>query len=153
MQKINTLEQAKHIVNSIELIQKYIDKKSMNCITNLNKCSLLNGITESQFNTIHVIYRQGQVTLTQLARILKVSLPSASTTVDRLIKKGILLREQDSDDRRKVIIKLSPNAFGEFKALHESILKSFKIFLDKIGPKTASQWLNVMEKIQLGLKN
>ena len=148
MSDTSAAEQAKYIVDSITRIKTHIVNTHMQCIADVQENSLLSGLSPPQLHTIHVIHTHGQVALSQLASELNVSPPSASTMVDRLVEKGILIREQDVDDRRRVIISVSQGVAEEFQELQNSILSSFTKIVEKIGPKTATQWCNVLKKIQ-----
>ncbi|MBM4187285.1 MAG: winged helix-turn-helix transcriptional regulator [Gemmatimonadetes bacterium] len=47
-------------------------------------------------------------TLSDLARAMGVALPTMSLLVDRLAKAGMVRRERDDDDRRRVALRLTP---------------------------------------------
>lgn len=143
-----TIEQAQYVFNSITTIREYIINQHMQCIGAVHENSLLNGVSIAQAQVIHAIYTRGQVSVTELARMQNVSPPSASAMVDRLVDKGILIREQHARDRRKVAIRVSPEVSADFKALQESMLKSFVELVEKIGPETAGKWCEVLTKIK-----
>jgi len=69
--------------------------------------ALMLDVTTSQLKAMFVIYLQGPIRIGLLARALKVSLPTMTVTVDRLVKRGILKRESDPVDRRAVYCGLS----------------------------------------------
>ena len=69
--------------------------------------ALMLEVTTSQLKVMFVIYLQGPLRIGLLARALNVSLPTMTVTVDRLVKRGILRRENDPDDRRAVYCHLS----------------------------------------------
>jgi DNA-binding MarR family transcriptional regulator len=69
--------------------------------------ALMLEVTTSQLKAMFVIYLRGPLRIGLLARALGVSLPTMTVTVDRLVKRGILRRENDPDDRRAVYCHLS----------------------------------------------
>ncbi len=69
--------------------------------------ALMLEVTTSQLKAMFVIYLRGPLRIGLLARALDVSLPTMTVTVDRLVKRGILLREGDPEDRRAVYCRLS----------------------------------------------
>ena len=143
-----TIEQAKYVFNSILTIREYFFHQHARCIAALSENSLLSGLSLPQTQMIHAIYNREQVTLTELARMQKVSPPSASTMVDRLVEKGVLIRKQDTRDRRKVSIRVSPGVSADFKKFQASMLSSFIEVVEKIGPETAAKWCEVLTKIK-----
>jgi DNA-binding MarR family transcriptional regulator len=64
-------------------------------------------VSTAQLKVMFVIYLRGPLRIGLLARALGVSLPTMTVTVDRLVKRGILRRENDLDDRRVVYCHLS----------------------------------------------
>ena len=75
----------------------------------------------------------GQITVTELSEILGVSPPSTTAMVDRLVKKGFLIREHSSKDRRKVIISTSPEAKEDIEDLQRTMLEPIISLIEKIG--------------------
>jgi len=89
-----------------------------------------------------------QITMTELSSQLCVSPPSASVMVDRLVEKGILIREHSIEDRRKVMVRVSPEAMEDIKGVEKTILRSFVDLVEKIGPETTRKWCEVLERVK-----
>jgi DNA-binding MarR family transcriptional regulator len=73
------------------------------------------GLTMGQIKALVVIYHQGSSTVSDLATGIGVALPTASEMVERLVERGLVVREADPDDRRRVRLTLTPTAgaFGD----------------------------------------
>lgn len=93
----------------------------------------------------------GPLSLTALASILAVSAPSASTMVERLVERGIVVREPDPEDRRRVMVRLSPDADAAYDRIHHFILEDFVRLVRRIGPETARKWCEVMVDVRQAL--
>lgn len=102
----------------------------------------------SQMHAVLATRERGHVTVSELAEIGGVSPPSASAMVDRLVEKGVLLREQSREDRRKVIVRISPEAEKTIEKAEERILQVFVDLVDKIGPETTQKWVEVLERVR-----
>jgi len=100
-----------------------------------------------QLNMLLVIRTRDGVTVKELAGALQVSPPSASAMVDRLVETGAVTREQNPDDRREVIVCISPQAAAVIDRLEEYILERIVELLEKIGPEYAEKWCAVYERI------
>jgi len=101
-----------------------------------------------QFHVLGVVRELGPMSLTELAEALKVSAPSASGMVDRLVQKGFLSRETCEEDRRKVVIQVSARAAKNMQTVEERILASLVDLIQRIGPQTAEQWCAVLAQIK-----
>ena len=88
----------------------------------------------------------------ELSELLGVAPPSASTMVDRLVEKKILVREMSPEDRRKVIVRVSPEAVADIEKTEEAVLSSFVDLVEKVGPETARKWCEVLERIKFVLE-
>jgi DNA-binding MarR family transcriptional regulator len=67
-------------------------------------------LSPTQYHLCEVVRRCQPVTVTELARQLRVTAPSASVMVERLVEQGFLKRGADKKDRRKRVIFLTPLA-------------------------------------------
>lgn len=66
-----------------------------------------NDLSDGQTTVLGVLAVSGPQTLSSLAEIERVTLPSMNRTVNALVEAGYIEREPSSDDRRKVILHLS----------------------------------------------
>ena len=64
-------------------------------------------ITMPQFKILLVLYVGGSTRMSVIASRLDVTLPTATSLVDRLVEKRYVAREDDPDDRRVVLCHLS----------------------------------------------
>lgn len=61
-----------------------------------------------------------------LARSLHVSMPTVSGIVDRLVRAGFLRRLPRTDDRRQVVVELTPKAAGFFHAFQRVVRRRWE---------------------------
>lgn len=148
MQKDESRRIARYIFTNGRVIQdKIIRWHTLQVVQGRSK-SIYKEITMAQLHTIMSIYNRGEVSMTELSDLTNVSPPSASVMVDRLVEKGILVREHSERDRRKVMVKISPKAVKGIQQIEEGILQSFADLVDDIGPETAKKWCEVIEKVK-----
>jgi DNA-binding MarR family transcriptional regulator len=105
-------------------------------------------LSPTQYHLCEVVRRCQPVTVTELARQLRVTAPSASVMVERLVEQGFLKRGADKKDRRKRVIFLTPLAAGEVAREEARCLLPICDLLSKAGPEKASQWLTVFSQIE-----
>lgn len=66
-------------------------------------------LTDGQTTVLGVLAVRGAQTLSQLSEIERVTLPSMNRTVNALVEAGYVERHPSTDDRRKVLLSLSPD--------------------------------------------
>ncbi len=65
-------------------------------------------ITVAQLRTLLILHTDGPSNMSHIASVLNVALSTATGIVDNLVRKELVVREVDPNDRRQVICKLSP---------------------------------------------
>ncbi len=89
----------------------------------------LDDLTVIEINTIVVIgHGEEDKKMSEIANTLGVTFGTPTVTVDRLIKKGYVIRRRDKEDRRQVFISLSETG----KDVFESIIMIRNILAEKI---------------------
>jgi DNA-binding MarR family transcriptional regulator len=68
------------------------------------------GLSLAQWAVLTLIWRNGDLSVTELARLTGNAAPATSRIVDRMVSGGLLQRETDPRDRRAVIVSLSARA-------------------------------------------
>lgn len=147
MTDAQALEQARYIFSVGKMIRRHV----FTSLTQLEVCGRESGCTEismAQMNLFMAVRGREELTLSGLADILGVSSPSASVMVDRLVERGMLIRERSSRDRRKVIIGLSPEAERLLTTVEERVLASFVGLVEEVGPETARKWGEVLHRVE-----
>ena len=89
-------------------------------------------ITIAQLRILLLLHMQRSARMSSIASELNIALPTATGIVDNLVKKDLVVRDIDPDDRRAVICKLSPTG---------------QLFINKIWVSGQSQ----MERLLDGL--
>ena len=69
-------------------------------------------LSVSQIRVIYQLAFRGSLTISELARRLKVGKPAASTLIQRLVEEGLVERHDDLHDRRKTYIQLTQQGFS-----------------------------------------
>ncbi len=70
------------------------------------------GIANSDLECMDILYLEGRVTAGRLAEVTGLTTGAITGVVDRLEKAGLVRRERDDADRRKVFIAVVPEAIA-----------------------------------------
>lgn len=142
-----TIEAARYICDTGKLVHDRIIK-----IQSLNLASSDEGtaseLSVSQLNAVKTLLDCGELTMNELAERLAVTPPSASAMVDRLVEKGVVIREHSTQDRRKVVVRISPEAVKVAEEIKSRILHFFVELVEKIGFETAQKWCEVLSSVK-----
>jgi DNA-binding MarR family transcriptional regulator len=148
MRKNQLINQAQYIFTASGLIRDHIFKAHAEKAEKDLKDTKYRELTMAQHMAVMAIDENGPLTITRLAAILGVSSPSASAMVDKLVEKGILTREQSQEDRRHVIVRISPEAVKKIEKIKQIALCSIVELLKKVGPGTTQKWCEVLDDIK-----
>ncbi len=77
-------------------------------------------LTAAQLRTLLLLYTRGASRMTDVAAALGVTMATATGVIDRMVERGIVVRESDPDDRRLVLCRMSPEGETMVNALWRS---------------------------------
>jgi DNA-binding MarR family transcriptional regulator len=100
-------------------------------------------ISLSQFEVLTNIAKKGSVNMKNVASMLNITPPSASSLIDVLEKKKLVLRVQSSEDRRNTHVILGQEARKLFASIHK---KKFKKNLEKLSEKDKEELTRILIK-------
>ncbi len=106
----------------------------------------------AQFNLLMAVQTQGAITGGELAAQLGVSPPSVSVMVERLVERGLLVRERSKEDRRKVVLRISHDEALHLARIEEQLLASFVDLVEEVGDETADKWVEVLGQVEQVLR-
>jgi DNA-binding MarR family transcriptional regulator len=92
-------------------------------------------LTRAQLRILAQLRQDGPAAVGQLAGLLGVTLPSITATVDRLVQAGLVTREDDPTDRRRVINKLTPTGTALIERLQEGKRARLIVALEHLSPE------------------
>ena len=109
-------------------------------------------VTSSQLITLTTLSYIGRTTVGNLAKHLRVSMPTVSGLIDRLVKLKMVKRIPSEEDRRKVYLALTKTGKAITEA-HQSIAKKRWVdILSLLTPKEVNDYQNILNKINDHLK-
>jgi DNA-binding MarR family transcriptional regulator len=87
------------------------------------------------------------VSVKDLAAALNVTSGAISQFVDRLIEKGLVVREEDPNDGRVFRIKLTRSARSRFEAFKATYFKSITPLFDELTDRDLKKFVGLLRKI------
>ena len=147
MQTDTATEMARYIFTTGKLMHDKIIRIQDHYLSS-SEAGGMGELSISQLHMIRMVREAGQLTIGELAEKLTVSPPSASAMVDRLVGKGALCREHSTQDRRKVVVRITPAAVKNVKEIETRIMQLFTDLVTKIGVETARKWCEVLDSVK-----
>lgn len=143
----STLDSARFIFTTGRMIHDRVQRLTTSACMNLAE-DRFGDLSAPQMNMIMVIRVRDAVSVTELAALLGVSPPSASTMVERLVERGLLTRTPSAQDRRRVDIRVSPQAIELIERVEAIVLGSFVELVEAVGADTTQKWCEVLQHIK-----
>lgn len=94
--------------------------------TAASKCGV--GITDMK--TLSILIQEGAMTAGQIAQRLSLTTGAVTNVIDRLERKGMVRREKDPKDRRKVIVSVIPESLRTTANIYRSMGEAFGSLLE-----------------------
>jgi len=109
-------------------------------------------ITHTQFFLLVAIHSYKRCPMSRLADNMRVSMPTVSGIVDRLVQAGYLHRIEAPNDRRQVIVELTRKGEALITQFQHSVSHRWQEVLQFLDSKELEIFQTVIEKIKSGLQ-
>jgi len=104
-------------------------------------------LTMLQVQALFFVREQGKSSMTELARELSMSGPSATSLVDRLVDAGWLNRHDDPNDRRVTALALSEQATRELTRHLTRKTERVQALVQHLSQREQQEFITLLEKI------
>jgi DNA-binding MarR family transcriptional regulator len=92
-------------------------------------------LTVPQLRTLIFLSHHDGTTLSKLAEHLGLSTPAVSRMVETLVKRGLILRKEGTNDRRSILLSLTPKGKKVFETAHNATRVAVAHMLQKLSTK------------------
>jgi len=112
------MEPEQEVLVALRRIIRAVDLQS-------KKLMQTSGLTGPQLTLLDVLGRDGAMTVGELARAVSLSQGTITSIVDRLERRGYLLRRRSDNDKRKVLVSLSERGQAALQQAPTLLQESF----------------------------
>jgi DNA-binding MarR family transcriptional regulator len=99
------------------------------------------------FQSIGFIGRNAGCMASELAQFLDVAPTTATSTVDRLVKRGLVNRERPEDNRRAVALSLTASGLQMFEVMVNHDMRNMQLMLGALRDSERAPFVSAMAKI------
>lgn len=103
------------------------------------------GLTPTQFSALIRISEQGKCSQNHLGRLAAMDVATIKGVVDRLRQKGLAVIEPDPNDKRRMLISLSPQGEDMVRDMYEL---GHAITAETLKPLTATEQRNLVRMLR-----
>jgi DNA-binding MarR family transcriptional regulator len=113
-----------------------------------NRLLAPHGLGLAQWAVLVSIWRNGALSVKEIAELTGNAPPAASRIVERMVQGGLLVRRTDPADRRAVVVGLS--ARGEaLRPLHDIYEEVNRILLAELSVEEARTLFDLLDRVQM----
>jgi len=132
------------IVRTDGLLKDYIESVVILKIKDRMPKDIFKKMPANQIRAALLLRNIAPCSLKDFATAMRQSKAAASAQVDRMVKAGSVLRETNPDDRREVILKVSPALEEHVNHIHEEMSEWFTSLTEQLGQENFEKWYEVM---------
>lgn len=153
----------KHLTQEIEKILKLtnepLDRNSMIISSNLYRASMTMRskfekeilsdykLSFSGFGILYNLWIWESVEIRELAKIMRLTVPTVSSISSTLVKKGLCKRTADTRDRRLVLLSLTEEGLKLIEEAYPKFNKKEIEFSDILSEEEKNTFITILEKI------
>jgi len=104
-------------------------------------------ITHPQWIVLHHIKRCKMINIKDLANLLGITSSAITQIVDGLVKKELLLRKRNKEDRRILDIELSGKAISKFDSIKNTSFNTLSALFDVLDDEELQDYRDLNNKI------
>jgi len=104
-------------------------------------------LTLPQLRTLMVVARNEYCTMSELGRLTGYAASALTGIIDRMIKKRLVVRVGDDNDRRIVKVAATRKGIGLAQEHYRKIVKHISAILEKASLSERAKIVNLIEKI------
>lgn len=148
MYKKSVYEKVKDINDIFLMMQFEIDSVISTWSKETGQEDPIKDLYLSQVNAVFYIWKNKQCNLNELATSQGITKSSASTMVTRLVKKEVIIREVNPQNRREVILKINRNVDGIMQEIENRVIEWTSEVMSKIGKDDFNELYRIMNNVK-----
>ncbi|MEC9488215.1 MAG: MarR family transcriptional regulator [Halanaerobium sp.] len=92
------------------------------------------------------LFSKKGLSLKELAHLQGVSTPNLSIMIDSMVEEGLVLKEQDPEDRRKVLLNLTEDGRKKFFAVTDHLIRRIVPLMDELAVEEVEEFGQACEQ-------
>jgi MarR family transcriptional regulator, organic hydroperoxide resistance regulator len=105
------------------------------------------GLTMPQLVTLHMLAHAGARSVGTIASCLRLSPPATSHLVDRLVRAKLVVRTEDTEDRRHKRLAITEGGRSLVQRINSERSREVSVVLARLTPALRRQFAEVLERV------
>lgn len=114
--------------------------------------NLLLDCSKNEVFVMLLLYRKGEVNMTQVSDYLQAPLNTVTGIIDRMEKRRLLERQRSAEDKRVVTIRMTEQGITCIKDILEQAFRYGQSILGRLTPQELQTGIRLIDKVLEGLK-
>lgn len=110
-------------------------------------------LNRTDLRALTILRRSSRVTAGELARSLRVTSGATTRVIDSLVRRGHVLRQTDERDRRRIVIRMTPESERLFNLALEGLEEDWRDALAGYQDRELAAVLRFLEDYRRSLRN
>ena len=135
---------------SQELMQSisYIQRLARIMLKKRSDVLLQGKVTMPQYLTLELLSNEGALKMNRIAKAFQISLPAATGLINRLVKMKLVKRSYDKNDRRVILIVLTPEGRRTTAQTKIARRKVIEEMFGGLSDQERQTYLNIIRKVK-----
>jgi DNA-binding MarR family transcriptional regulator len=135
---------------SQELMQSisYIQRLARIMLKKRSDVLLQGKVTMPQYLTLELLSNKGALKMNRIAKAFQISLPAATGLINRLVKMKLVKRSYDKNDRRVILIVLTPEGRRVTTQTKIARRKVIEEMFGCLSDQERQTYLNIIRKVK-----
>ena len=108
---------------------------------------LVDDVTPTQFATLARLFERGALSQNKLGRLTAMDSATIKGVVQRLRQKRFITSRPDHNDKRLLLVELTPEGEAAFRKAHDQALRARAETLEPLSPDEAAQFEELLAKL------
>lgn len=110
-------------------------------------------MSKQELFSLMVVDKYGEVTMSQIADSINIPMSTATGIIERLVKKGYIIRDKNESDRRIVSLKLTDKGKIFIEQIKVRISAYVKKIYDSLDEDDREHLFKIFNKIMIAVKD
>lgn len=103
--------------------------------------------SKNELFVLWLLFRQGEVNMTQIADYIEIPLNTATGIISRMEKRGLVIRERSEQDKRIVTVRMGEDGMTQIQTVMSEFMHYAGKIVDTFSPEEMDLFVRMLHKL------